>query len=431
MRLFKIFLTGVFILLAPCFIFPQGYYLEDGGAALRLNVLRTEGTSIAKADLFILDYIQNLLAGNFEKYTAVKTGRQNDQSSGQPAGTLLLISKLTRTGTNFVLDLTVTDAATGLRKASYQKANIAADSIFNAAAINEGFLDIVKKLNINLTEDGIAALRTPKPKDIEALLNLARGNEAQKNDNPIEMLTYLYNAASYNPDLLEAAKRFDFFSQMLSSGDVGASVKSDLADRENWKKILDEFDSFYKAHPPFILTYNPLPTQKGHTDYDNRTAVLEFELSFQEDISFEAMQKVYNAVVSGLKSTGNQELWGFATRPFRSPLFNRFRHYEVKAELVNERDIAVAAATFRVRGRIALLRNTLYADTTQKARQSFRPIRIDEDLTGNMLVRVVSIDGIGTEKSMQGGYVKITPRELLPKTKARNPLVLLTRDIKG
>ena len=427
MKPFKIILASVFIF-SPCFIFSQGYYLGDGGASLRVNVLRAAGESIAKEDQFILDYIQNLLIGNFDKYTAVKTSAQ---SEGQTAGTFLLISKLTKTGNNFVLDLSVTDSSSGLRKASYQKANIMADDIFNAAAINEGFLDIAKKLNINFTEAGIAALRNPKAMDIQALLSLARGNEAEKNDNPIEMLTYLYNAASYNPELLEAANRFDVFSRMLSSGDVGASVKSDLAEREKWKKILDEFDSFYKAHPPFILTYNPLPIQKGHTDYDNRTAILEFELNFQEDISFEAMQKVYNAVVSGLKSTGNQELWGFTTRPFRSPLFNRFRYYEVKAELVNERNVAVAAAVFRVRSRIVLLRNTLYADTTRKARQSFRPIRIDEDLTGNMIVRIVSIDGIATEKSMQGGYVKIIPLELLSKTKARNPLVLLTRDIKG
>jgi hypothetical protein len=407
-------------------VVPQNYYTGDGGKAIILTVLRTTGESIAKEDEFIFDYIQNLLIGNFNKYTAVQTDARND---AQATGAFLLISKLTKTGNSFILDLTVTDPSSGIIQASYHGANIRADDIFNAKAVNEGFLDITKKLNINLSEAGIAAVRNPKSVDTQALISLARGNEAEKNGNPIEMLTYLYNAAVYDPALLEAGNRFDALSQTLSNGNVMDSVKNDPENRENWKKILDEFDSFYKAHPPFILTFNPLPLQKGNTDYDNQTAVLEFEMSFQEDVSFEAMQKVFNAISSGLKNTGNQEVWGLSKRPFRSPLFGRFRYYDIKAELVNNRDVAVASAAFRVRSRIAILRNTLYPDTSQKIRQSFRPVRIGDELTDNMIVRIVSIDGIETEKAMLDGYVKITPVKALPNNKIRNPFAILTRSV--
>ena len=418
----KAFLFGIALSLGVLhLVVPQNFYTGDGGKSVNLSVLRTTGEDIAKEDEFIFDYIQNLLIDNFNKYTAVQTG--------QAAGAFLLISKLTKTGNNFILDLTVTDPSNGLRKAAYHGVNIKAEDIFNARAVNEGFLDITKKLNINLSEAGIAAVRNPKSTDIQALISLARGNEAEKNGNPIEMLTYLYNAAVYDPALLEATNRFDTFSQMLSTGNVGASVKADLNNQGKWKKILDEFDSFYKAHPPFILTFNPLPLQKGNTDYDNRTAVLEFEMSFQEDISFEAMQKVFVAISSGLKNTGNQEVWGFSKRPFRSPLFGRFRYYDIKAELVNNRDVAVANAAFRVRSRIAVLRNTLYPDTSQKIRQSFRPVRIGDELTDNMIVRIVSIDGIETEKAMLDGYVKIMPVETLPNNKTRNPFAILTRSV--
>jgi len=422
----KAYLCGIALSIGVLhLVVPQSYYTGDGGKSITLTVLRTTGEAIAKEDEFIFNYIQNLLIGNFNKYTAVQTGARNEAQ----AAAFLLISKLTKTGNSFILDLTVTDPSSGIIKASYQGVNIRADDILNAKAVNEGFLDITKKLNVNLSEAGIAAVVNPKSIDTQALISLARGNEAEKNGNPIEMLTYLYNAASYDPALLEAGNRFNAFSQMLSDGNVLESVKSDLENRENWKKILDEFDSFYKAHPPFILTFNPLPLQKGNTDYDNRTAVLEFEMSFQEDVSFEAMQKVFVAISSGLKNTGNQEVWGFSKRPFRSPLFGRFRYYDIKAELVNNRDAAVASVAFRVRSRIAVIRNTLYPDTSQKIKQSFRPVRIGDELTDNMIVRIVSIDGIGTEEAMRNGYVKIMPAQALPNNKTRNPFAILTRSV--
>jgi len=407
-----------------------GYYLDSGGSSIRLIVVKPTGVSLSGEDEFVLDYIQTLLLGNFKKYTAIKTSGQDASAAVEKTETaFLLIGKLTRTGNTYILEMTVTDPTSGVRKATYYKTNITANEILNAQAINAAFLDIVKKLDVNLSEAGIAAVNNPTREEVQAAINLARGNAAEKRGNPIEMMTYLYNAVSYDPDLLEAGTRFEDLSRMLSAGDVGSSIKSDLEDREKWKVILDEFDTFYYAHPPYILSYDPNPTQKGYSDYDNRTAVLEFEMVFQEDVAFAAMQKVYAAVISGLKTTKNQERWNFTTRPFRSPLFGKFRYYEVKAELVNNRNQAVAATAFRVRSRIFPLRNTLLADTSQKFKQSFKPIHIDNDLTGDMIVRIISIDGIETEKAMQDGYVKIIPAEKLPKEKPVNLLAVLTRDL--
>ena len=425
-----IVLVCLFFIVFPQFAVFGEYYLDSGGSSISLIVVRPAGESLSSEDEFVLDYIQTLLLGNFKKYTAIKTSGQDANPDVKKTETaFLLIGKLTRTGNSYVLEMTVTDPSSGVRKASYYKTNITASEILNAQAINAAFLDIVKKLDVNLSDAGIAAVNNPTREEVQAAINLARGNAAEKRGNPIEMMTYLYNAVSYDPELLEAGTRFENFSRMLSAGDVGSSIKSDLEDREKWKVILDEFDTFYYAHPPFMLSYDPDPTQKGYSDYDNRTAVLEFEMVFQEDVAFTAMRKVYAAVISGLKTTKSQERWDFATRPFRSPLFRKFRYYEVKAELVNNRDQAVAVAVFRVRSRIFPLRNTLLADTSRKFKQSFNPIHIDDDLTGDMIVRIVSIDGIETEKAMQDGYVKIIPAEKLPKAKTVNLLAILTRDL--
>ena len=404
--------------------------MDDGGSAVRIIVIRPAGESVAQDDEFVLDYIQNLFIANFKKYTAINASAEiSAENIAETETAFLLIGKLSRTGNTYVLDIAVTDPVSGLRKASYLKSDIQAADILSAQAINEAFMDIVSKLNVKLSEEGIAALQNPTGEEVQAAINLARGSIAEKNGNPIEMLTYFYNASQYDPKLLEAGNRFEDMSRMLSAGDVGASVKGDFEDRNKWKTILDEFDNFYHAHPPFILTFNPHPMQKGQTDYDQQLATLEFEVSFQEDVSFEAMRKVFASVASGLESTGNQETWGFAARPYRSPLFGNFRYYTIRAEMVNDRDEVVAATAFQVRSRVINWRNTLFADTTQKSRASFKPIHIENELTGNMLVRIVSIDDIETEQAMQNGYIRIIPAEILPQNKMRNPVTILTRNI--
>jgi len=418
-----------FFLVFPGLISGQNYYLADGGAGVNIIVIRPTG-DLTNDDEFVLDYIQNLLISNFKKYTAVKaTGDSSVSNIEKDETALLLMGTLTRTNNTYIFELGITEPSSGRRRASHRTPNVRPPDILSGQAINTGFMDLVKQINVNLSDDGIAALKNPSRDEVDAAISMARGTMAEKNNNPIEMLTYLYSAAAFDPGLLDATNRFDDFSKALASGNIGSAVQSDLQDREKWKGMLDEFDKFYHVHPPFILNFNPLPYKKGHTDYDNKTVVLEFEANFQEDVGFSAMQKVFVSIATGLKKTNNQEVWGFITRPYRSPLFGSFRYYHVKAELVNERDEVVGTSEFRVRSRIVLLRNNLYADTTQKVKRVFAPIHIEDELTDVMIVRIVSIDNIETEEAMQNGYVKIVPVKTLPKTKARNLLTLLTRSV--
>jgi len=425
----NLFFALAFFLVLPILISGQ-YYQGDGGADLNIIVIRPTGESMANEDEFVLDYIQILLISNFKKYTAVNvSGDISISNIGIGETAMLLIGTLSQVGNSYILDFAMSDPSNGLRMASYRAPNVRGPDILSGQAINNGFVDLVRQININLSDAGIAALRNPSEDEVQAAINMARGNMAEKNNNPIEMLTYLYNATTYDPGLLDAIDRFDNFSRLLSSGNVGGSVINDLQNRDKWKSILDEFDNFYNLHPPFILNYNPIPMQKGNTDYDNRRVVMEFAGNFQEDISFNAMQKVFVSIATGLKNTENQEKWGFITRPYRSPLFGSFRYYSLTAELVNERDEVVATSRFNVRSRIVLFRYSLYADTTQIFRQSFEPIHIDTQLTDTMIVRIVSIDNIETEKAMQDGYVKIVPVETLPRAKPRNLITLITRNI--
>jgi hypothetical protein len=138
------------------------------------------------------------------------------------------------------------------------------------------------------------------------------------------------------------------------------------------------------------------------------------------------MNKVLKLILEGLKKSGQQETWGFANWPYRSPLFRKARTYSLVAELVNENDDVLAAMDFELSGRMVVMRGTVRADSTQNRNLSFEAVDI-EKLVGEY-VRITTIDGIKIEDSQEAGYIKITPAEEMPPGKTRNPFIKFTGD---
>jgi hypothetical protein len=423
----------------PCF---AQNYKGDGGLGITINVALPESAELAQGDEFILPFIQSVLIKDFKQFSAIEArdpAAVDALSVAYEAGEALDISnlsnaqyrlsgKLTKSSKQYILARTLIDIAKATTVTSYLKHDIDARNILDTTAINTAFAEIITYWKIELTEAGLKKLNAPDLQEVRAAQDMARGNIAEKNGNPIERLNYLYNSVSYDPSLSQAAEAIESLTAQLSSGDSGSVIRNDKTARDNWKQILDEFESFYSEHPPFEVTYVPIPRQKGKTNYDEGTAVLEFDVTFQESVSFSSMQKVLTTIVHGLKQTGNQEQWRFANWPYTSKIFNRFRDYKLVAELVNNRDEVIDTLNTSVSGRLFAARYTLYADSTQKTALSFSPSHIENEITENMLVRIVSIDGIDVEAAQQNGFVKVTPAEVLPKNKLRNPFMLITKD---
>jgi hypothetical protein len=399
-------------------------YEGSGGAGMVVSVEKPEGSGLAESDGFILDFIQYVIIGDFKKYTAVEV-READSSI---KGTVycLVRGKITREGGTYRLEFTVTDVTTNVRKASSVKTGISAGEVLNESALNAAFGELLEQLNIVLTSAGKAALANPSQSDINAALNMARGSAAEAGGNTIEILNYYYNAVSYDPSLTEASARIASFSASLAAGDSGSQIKGDIAARDSWKKILDDFEEFYRIHPPFELSYLAKPEQYGKSDYDSRTAVLQFNLIFQEAVAFQSMQKVLKSVLEGLDETGNRELWGMSGWPYRTTM-KKSRKYKIVAELVNNRGESLDTQTFEVSSRFYFTRNAVRADSTRGKTILFRAVNADTELTPDMVVKITKIDGMETEQAQQDGFVKVTAVEELPKKKTRNLAVFLTR----
>ncbi|MDR1178844.1 MAG: hypothetical protein LBK64_08445 [Spirochaetaceae bacterium] len=407
---------------------PGPYYIGDGGAGLRLAIMEIEGVEVG--DRWLLSLIQGVLISDFRNYTealAIDSRRNTGDASSLPAGARTIITgKLTATGSYvYILNLSATDVERGIVKATHA-ATVTAAQLVSLSVIKAASLDLMRQLDIQLTDAGVKALETVDPREREAEIALARGIQADKSGNTIESLSYLYNAVSYDPSLEDALSLLELMAGDLAAGRGGEVLRGDFSNRENWKKILDNFEAFYAEHPPFEVIFVPLVNAKGATDYDTGTVVLQFRATMRESPEFETMNKVLKLILEGLKKSGQQETWGFANWPYRSPLFRKARTYSFSAELVNENDDVLDTTFFDLSGRMVVMRGKVRADSTQNRDFSFRAVDIKQ-LVGEY-VRITTIDDMKIEESQEAGYVKITPAEKMPPKKGRNPFIKLTGD---
>jgi hypothetical protein len=407
---------------------PGPYYTGDGGAGLRLAIMEPEGVDVG--DTWLLSLIQGVLISDFKTYTGsvvIDNRRNAGGDSSAPAGArTILTGKLTATGNYvYILNLSVTDVEQGTLTATHA-ATVTAAQIVNLSAIKAASRDLMEQLSIHLTDAGIKALETVNPRERDAEIALARGIQADKSGNTIESLSYLYNAVSYDPSLEEALSLLDLMAGDLAAGRVGDTLRSDFSNRETWKTILDNFEQFYAAHPPFEVVFIPLVSAKGDPDYDKGMVVLQFQATMRESPEFETMNKVLRLILEGLKQSGQQETWGFANWPYRSSLFRKARVYSLSAELINENDDVLDSVDFKLSGRMIVMRGKIRADSTQNQVLSFGAVEIKR-LVGEY-VRITTIDGMKIEASQEAGYIKITPTEKMPSKSTRNPFIKLTGD---
>ncbi|MDR2095979.1 MAG: hypothetical protein LBP76_10750 [Treponema sp.] len=424
------------------------YYSGDGGAGIRIAILEPEGKNLTEGQEWMPSFIQGMLTSDFSAFSAmIISDRQNlgrvlaeqqvslaqDAEASQSIGKLanvryILAGSLENISSGeFLLQLAVTDAESGIRRASFEPRLMTEAQLRSASVIKEASAEMLAQMGVELTDAGRAALQRTQSSEIEAAIALARGLTAEKNGNAIETLSYLYNAVSYDSSLLEASGLLENLSADIAAAGTGAFIANDLEAQNKWKGILDEFETFYTAHPPFEFIYVPIPSQQGKTDYEAGTADLKFEVTLRESVEFKAMQNVLSTITAGLAKTGSRDAWGFASWPYRTSLFGGYKNYAVVAELKNNRDESISTVQFAISGRLVIFRNKIYADSKQNVSIVFQRVKI-ESLTENLSVRIISINGITTEQAADEGFIRISAADKLPAKKLRNLLVVLSRD---
>ncbi|MDR2942530.1 MAG: hypothetical protein LBV17_08070 [Treponema sp.] len=422
---------------------PTGpMYTENGGSNIRLAILAPE----VQGDIpdYLPLYIQGLLNNNIKKFSAINLidrqnlnriiSEQNIAASGRFSDKdFVSIGNLTNTqyflfgtiqklsGNRYSLQLSVTEASTGVRKANFMKDGAPAQFEGNGTILNEATAELLEQLGIHLTTAGKQALLAGNTSMVLAEAGLARGITAQAGGSEVNALFNFAQAITFDPSQFEALSRLNTLSSSISGGTISQRIVNDIQSRDQWIQAFKETARFFNNHPPFEIIFDPNLIQIGETDFAKRTATLGMRIKLNAS---EAGFSALNALLEGLERTGRRDAWGFSGWPFIdvSPktsgtvVFGGKRSFSFKVEisLINEKNKSL--------GKNSVILNTeaikLSAGDTKiqlpnivEGIVSFSNIKA-EDLTPVLTIVIVAVNGIPSRVLNTSGYMKIDTGDL-------------------
>jgi hypothetical protein len=347
-----------------------------GGKDITLAVLEPASGGLTPEEQYLASFVQGVLTSDLSRVTAMKIidrpnldrliGEQvamsgltadGDVKIGQIASARLVLGgKLIKTRTGFSLQLNVTDTESAVVKASYNAATATAGEIERSVAVKDAAADLLSQLGINLTGEGRNLLYGAGEKTVAAETALAKGLTAQRAASTpkttVEALSYLYEAQSLDPSLLEAADRLAAYQAAVftapevrlpelavpvHTGNIGADARNAIerwkaqgdAIRQQQKYLLDqralllqqqktlldkqreliallrETENFYAAHPPFEIIYDPKVEPAGEVDYRKETVHLRFPLTTMSTVNLGVMRNILDSLGSMKQGFGS------------------------------------------------------------------------------------------------------------------------------
>ena len=400
---------------------------------------------LSQDELWYLDMIRSAMNSNFTRFA---TGRiqvvnlsddvvnsRNEEIMRSLSGSNDELSVVMRTAARaimtgeiikqpnnrFHLSFTITETETGRQLAAYSH-TYSDIELIEGIAINRATDELLKQLNVTLNEAGRHALfRTSNASDIA----LARGLNAVNTGQGLQAMNYLFNAASFNNTASQANTTLvavQSRNQAELAG-AGSQVMDFFKRHEIWQGRLNEFNDFYTTHAPFELFYTP-PTPSNMIVSGNlRTYDLNFNIGLRwNQNQIEVMERVLQEyILDGLNTNSPEDIqrWDLKGLPDDSNLFNGPNNFifNLVINVENERGTVITSGTFTLYGSLFRYRGKIYARCTQQVNTSFvRIVYVEEHITPNLYIRVVSINGVNIQTVGETGFMRVvqTQDNILP-----------------
>jgi len=440
---------------------PTVYWTGDGGKGIKLAVLEPSGKGLLESEKWMLSMIQSSITGYFQRFSAMTIidrqnlekilGEQKQSMSGNykdedfiSIGKLtnaryILAGSITKTANTYMLELAVTDAESGERKASYPPKAVSPFAIENLSAIKEATAILLKQLGVNLTEQGLKELNNEaNTAQILAETALAKGIAAQKQGTVVEALSYYIQAANYDSGLVEAANRMNTLTANISSGNIGQDTRNDIAWRREWVKRLQETETFFantiKEPQPYYIVYST-NIQKGKVDYQKETIELNVHVSFYPDFTWsDHINGVLTAVSNGLQATNRAQVWELDW-PLKavntpSPFGNQTKNSTatVIIEILNEDGKSIGRQTVKAPYGFKIKYTRVTPLWQWEGDVSLPAVDVNL-ITDKLTIRIASIDGIAAENAARQKKISIMPETEWNALLQKNQVV--KRNIEG
>jgi hypothetical protein len=313
---------------------PSPYFSGDGGRGKSIAILAPRASGLTEAQDYIPALVQGELVSNFSGYSALSvldrqrlddqyaellSGYYDDNAAAgldlghlAPAG-YIMGGTITRTATGYALQISITKTADKMTAASYSGTCTFAE-LDNLSGVRRASLELLEKMGVTPTGRTRTELAgAAAGREIGAQTALAQGITAQRGGTEIAALSYYIQSAAYDENLAETASRLTILTANISSGNMGADIRSDLQWRDQWVARLTECEEFFAKNVygpyPYYLVYST-NIRQGATNYQRRTVSLSVTIgSYPDPARFKAMEQVVRTVKAGLKATGRATLW--------------------------------------------------------------------------------------------------------------------------
>jgi len=419
------------------------YFTGDGGKNISIAILTPKATGLAENQGYLPTLVQGEFVSNFSGYSAISvldrerldnqyaellSGYYNDYAKeGMDLGHLtptthIMGGSITRTATGYALQMQITKSADKMTTASYSGTFTFAE-LDNLTGIRRASLDLIQKMGVTLTAQAKEELtRAAMDNHVNAQTSLAKGITAQKQGTEVAALSYYFQAASFDPSLLEAVNRSSILNANISSGNIGDNVRNDIQWRKQWVDRLTEtekfFDSFNKTETmPYTLFYvSDEIKQVGEINYKNETVTMGgIETNLHgSGVWTLSIERALQAVYDGLNATKRKDVWQLGDWPRQGVtnlnITGRSRNFAVVFELLNNQNKVIGRQTLQSGGSWGLNRNSgrpvISVNADDKKTLNFQNVNAN-DITDSMTIRVVTVDGVDAETAARNGVLQI------------------------
>jgi len=418
------------------------FWTGDGGKGMSLTITVPKPNGFPENQKHLPLMAYNEFIANFKNYSAIdvldweRLGDQYDiilsgyfddnakaglDLGHLPATTHQMGGNITRTATGYALQIQITRTADKMTTASYSGTFTFAE-LDNLTGIRRASLDLLQKMGVTLTAKAQEELTgAAKDNQVQAQTALARGITAQRQGTEVAALSYYFQAAAYDPSLMEAASRSSILNANISSGNIGNDARNDIQWRKDWVARLTEteqyFDSFNKTEPmPYTLFYvSDEIKQVGEINYKNETVTMGGieTLLYGSGVWTVSIERALQAVYDGLNATKRKDTWGLASWPQRGVTNLNFagqsRNFAVAFELLNNQNKVIGKQTLQAGGSWGLNwsgRPVINVNADNRQPLNFQNVNVN-DITDSMTIRVATVNGTDAQTAARSGVLQI------------------------
>jgi len=337
----------------------------------------------------------------------------------------VLTGSITRTATGHFLEVQVRGTGRagrgnlGVIRASFTSTPTVAE-MNDLTGIRRVSMELLTQMGVNLTASARQELAgAAAASRVSGEIALARGITAQRRGTEVAALSYYFQAATFDPTLLEAVNRSSILHASIRSGNIGDDVRNELAWRRAWVERLTETEQFFadfhrRESMPYTLFYT-VEITRGAINWQMETVNLSIETHLHgSDIWTVSIERALQAIHGGLMATGRAQTWGLGNWPRQgvtnlNAFVRRNNNFSVVFELLNDQNRVIGRQTLQTGGFWELswaASPTVSVNASDRRTLNFQNVNAN-DISDRMSIRVASVNGIAAETAARDGVLQI------------------------